>query len=308
MTEWMVGVSTGCCWKESIFSCFEPIKRAGFQQIEVCSHPGHLDYHDVRLDQCAARLIRSLELEAYSFHAPFREEIDITSLDTDARTRAKTELLFAADAAAMLGAKYFVLPAGPEKTELQDRERLERLGNAARVLEDAYTHCHSIGIKLVLENMLPHLFAGRTDNLLWLLETLHKSDLGMCLDTGHAFLGRYLLDTARRFSNRLTMIHASDNHGHWDEHLPPGEGEIVWPALLRQLRDLRFAGMFILEVAGLDDQRTALARARRGKEYLQRVDGIARAKLPAIQSTRRTRPGSSRRPAGPVSRRTGRRR
>jgi sugar phosphate isomerase/epimerase len=264
-------VSTGCCWKESIFSCLESIKRAGFHQIEVCSHPGHLDYHDVGLVQCAARLIRSLELEAYSFHAPFREEIDITSLDDGARTRAKTELLRAADAAAMLGAKYFVLHPGPERTELPDTERLARLANAARVLEDAYCHCHSIGIKLVLENMLPHLFAGRTDNLLWLLETLHKSDFGICLDTGHAFLGRDLTDTARRFSTRLTMIHASDNHGDWDEHLPPGDGDILWPALLRQLRHLGFHGALILEVAGLDDQSIAVDRARRGKDYLERL-------------------------------------
>ena len=38
-----------------------------------------------------------------------------------------------------------------------------RLANAGRVLEDAYSHCHGIGIKLVLENLL-QLFAGRTDN------------------------------------------------------------------------------------------------------------------------------------------------
>ena len=119
--------------------------------------------------------------------------------------------------------------------------------------------------------MLPHLFAGRTENLLWLLETLHKSNFGICLDTGHAFLGRDLTDTARWFSTRLTMIHASDNHGSWDEHLPPGDGEIVWPALLRQLRDLDFDGAFILEVAGLDDQSIALDRARRGKNYLERL-------------------------------------
>ena len=42
------------------------------------------------------------------------------------------------------------------------------------------------------------------------------------------------------------MIHASDNHGNWDEHIPPGDGEIVWrPALLRQLRDLSFDGAVI---------------------------------------------------------------
>lgn len=271
MSDWMVGLSTGCCWKESIFNCLEPIKRVGFQWIEVCSHPGHLDYHDVPLVTRAASLIRSLELEAYSFHAPFREDIDITSLDEVARSKAKNELFRAADAAAVLNARYFVVHPGPERTELPGWERLPRLGNAAGVLADAYCHCQSLGIKLVLENMLPHLFAGYTENLLWLLDALGRSDIGICLDTGHAFLGRDLADAAQRFSHNLTMIHASDNRGDWDEHLPPGDGHIAWPSLCRQLRDMRFKGDFILEIAGLDDQNAALDRARRGKEYLHRV-------------------------------------
>jgi sugar phosphate isomerase/epimerase len=70
------------------------------------------------------------------------------------------------------------------------------------------------------------------------------------------------------------MIHASDNHGDWDEHLPPGDGDIIWPALLSQLRDLSFEGAFILEIAGLDDRGIALERARRGKDYLQRLTGL----------------------------------
>ena len=253
MSEWTVGLSTGCCWKASIFKCLEAIKGAGFHHIEICSHPGHLDYHDVVLVERAARLIRSLELDAYSFHAPFREDIDITSLDEYARMKAEVELLRAADAAAMLGVRYFVLHPGPERTELPDCERLTRLGNTAGVLEKAYSHCQSLGIKLVLENMLPHLFAGRTENLLWLLGTLQNNGIGICLDTGHAFLGRDLTHAVQRFSNQLTMIHASDNHGHWDEHLPPGDGDIAWPALLHQLRNLNFRGTLILEIAGLDD-------------------------------------------------------
>ena len=271
MREWPVGLSTGCCWKESIFSCLEAITDAGFHQIEVCSHPGHLDYRDVPLVGRAARLIRSLELDTYSFHAPFREDIDITSPDKDARAKAKAELARAAEAASMLGAKYFVLHPGPGRTDLPGCKRLECLRNAAGVLEQAYSQCQTLGITLVLENMLPHLFAGRTENVLWLLDELQQTNLGICLDTGHAFLGRDLAGAVPRFSTRLTMIHASDNHGDWDEHLPPGDGNIMWPALLHELCGVSFNGVLMLEIAGLDDRGLGLDRARRGKDYLQRV-------------------------------------
>ena len=52
-----VSMSTGCCWKESIFSCLAPIKRAGFHRSKSAHIRDHLDYHDVGLVQCAARLI-----------------------------------------------------------------------------------------------------------------------------------------------------------------------------------------------------------------------------------------------------------
>ena len=43
---WPIGLSTGCFYRHSIFSVLEEIRASGFQSIEVCSFPQHLDYHD----------------------------------------------------------------------------------------------------------------------------------------------------------------------------------------------------------------------------------------------------------------------
>lgn len=289
MTDWTIGLSTGCCWKRSIFDCLADIRDCGFDVIEVCSHPGHLDYHDLPLVREAGNMIRSLGLEAHSFHAPFAEAIDITSLGEEARAAAGDELMRAADAAAVLQVEYFVVHPGPEKTAFPDYERLARLRNAASVLDQVYQHCRNRGVHLVLENMLPHLFAGCTDNLLWILDALKDKDIGICVDTGHGQLGCNLRELVALSGPYLQLVHASDNHGSWDDHLPPGDGQIDWLPLLHQLRDIRYAGAFILEIAGVDDRNAALERARRGREHLLQLaqelgqqPGIARSGRKAI--------------------------
>lgn len=269
MSDWAVGLSTGCFWQTSIFDCLEDIRDSGFGRIEICSWPAHLDYHDVERVRDAARLIDDLGLETYSFHAPFSEHIDITSPDRGAREFALKELLQAAEAAAILKVRYFVIHPGPEKSALPEHERFWRLDNAVGILNEARAHCRHLGVALVLENMLPHLFAGRPRDLLWILGAIDATDVGICLDTGHAYLGKDLPAVVHKLSGHLWMVHASDNHGHRDDHLPPGDGEIDWASFLAQLYDLHFNGTFILEIAGGADRKAILEGARRGRKYLR---------------------------------------
>src|SRR5688500_14964796 len=85
MSDWPIGISTGCFYQRSIFDCLEQVRDAGFTIIEICSFPAHLDYRDFGLVKRAAQRIRELHLEPYSFHAPFADHIDITSLDLAVR-------------------------------------------------------------------------------------------------------------------------------------------------------------------------------------------------------------------------------
>jgi sugar phosphate isomerase/epimerase len=67
------------------------------------------------------------------------------------------------------------------------------------------------------------------------------------------------------------MMHATDNHGQRDDHLPPGEGQIDWTRLLRQMAGVGFSGAIILEVAGHDDQYAVLDGARRARRHLREI-------------------------------------
>jgi sugar phosphate isomerase/epimerase len=271
MSDWPVGLSTGCFYQTSIFDCLEAVRNSGFGLIEVCSFPAHLDYHDLEAVRAAQHRIDELDLEPYSLHAPFADDIDITSLDEGHRRHARDELIRAADAAGQLGVRYLVIHPGPEKGGFPEHERFHRMENAAGVLTDVSRACRERDLALVLENMLPHLFSGRVRDLLWILGALETTDVGICLDTGHAHLSGDLRTVAHKLSGHLWMMHATDNHGQRDDHLPPGDGKIDWQRLLSQMARIGFSGAIILEVAGQDDHQAVLDGARRARRHLREI-------------------------------------
>lgn len=269
MSEWPVGLSTGCLCRSSLFDCLESIRDAGFSMLEICSLPSHFDYRDARAVSRAAELLKKLHLEPYSFHAPFADHIDITSPNERHREVAFGELVTAAEAAARLGCRYIVIHPGPERSDLPPGEHLQRLENAARVLDQVALRCREFGLGLVLENMLPHLFSGQVRDLMWILGCLEASDVGVCLDTGHAYLSRGLHGVAHKLLGHLWMVHCSDNRGQYDDHLPPGQGDIDWEKLLLQLARRNFRGALMLEIADTGDNARTLEGAQRARSYLR---------------------------------------
>jgi sugar phosphate isomerase/epimerase len=177
----------------------------------------------------------------------------------------------AADAAGALGVRYLVIHPGPEKGGFPEHERFRRMENAVEVLNEVSRACRERGAALVLENMLPHLFSGRVRDLLWVLGALATTEVGICLDTGHAHLSGDLRTVAHKLSGHLWMMHATDNHGRTDEHLPPGDGQIDWQRLLRQMLRIGFRGAIMLEVAGRPDRQATLDGARRARRFLRDI-------------------------------------
>jgi len=65
--------------------------------------------------------------------------------------------------------------------------------------------------------------------------TLTQSERRTYYTDGHARLAGELETALHKLSGHLGMIHASDNRGTHDDHLPPGLGNIDWPHFLRRL-------------------------------------------------------------------------
>ncbi|MEY4483513.1 MAG: hypothetical protein RL693_965, partial [Verrucomicrobiota bacterium] len=112
MNAWPIALSTGCFYRRSIFDILDAVRDAGFREIEVCSFPKHLDYHNHE-DVCrAGERMKLLGIHPVSFHAPFADKIDITSLDQAGRDAAVQELIRACEAAALIGCENIVLHPG----------------------------------------------------------------------------------------------------------------------------------------------------------------------------------------------------
>ena len=270
MTNWPIGLSTGCFYKTNILDCLETIRNSGFCLIEVVFSPEHLNYKDLNAVREASLRIDQLGMEAYSFHAPFASDIDISSTDLASREYALDEILIAVEAAAILGVHYFVIHPGPENADIPSREeRLARIENVVSVLNRVALRCSELGIRCVLENKLPHLLFGNSGDIMWILSALETTQVGACLDTGHAFLSGDLYQLVYKLAPYLRMLHVHDNKGCGDDHSPPGEGRIDWGAFMKELVQIEFNGPFILEIAGGQDPEIIMARARKGRSFLR---------------------------------------
>jgi sugar phosphate isomerase/epimerase len=172
----------------------------------------------------------------------------------------------------VLGSRYFVIHPGPEhQPHPSGEDRQHRLENVASSLDEIAARCQHLGMICVLENKLPHLLFGNTADMLWILGAMTVTEVGVCLDTGHANLAGELDTATHKLSRHLRMVHASDNHGSYDDHLPPGEGSIDWSRILGLLRDNGFRGSLMMEIAGRGEPAQILAAARRARQYLRRT-------------------------------------
>jgi sugar phosphate isomerase/epimerase len=273
MSDWRCGISTGCFYKTDILKTLPIVRDGGFTTIEVCSFPAHLDYHNQSHVEEAAAMMESLGMEANSFHAPFADAIDISSPDAGQRAASVREVIAACEAAAILRASYVVLHPGPEREgKPPPQEWYYRMRHAADSLNEVAAHCRHLGLVLLLENMLPHLMFGHVSDMMFLLGAIRETNVGTCLDTGHAFLSKDLRTVVHKLSGHLRMLHVNDNLGDCDAHLSPGEGAIDWTSLVRQLRQWNFHGPLILELADSGESpERIMQRARDARSYLREI-------------------------------------
>ncbi len=263
-----IGLSTGIAYRHPIEMVLQPITDAGFRTIEIATAPDHLDLSDTHRIRELAHRVRDMGLRVHSLHAPFGHEIDITDPDPAFRRRSLDILTRAADALAVFGGRLYVIHPGGENHDWV-WERETRLARSAEGLATLWQGCRERGLDLVVETPLPHLLGGQPDDLEQLLQRLPAEGTGVCIDTSHTSLGGFLFEAMEQFASRLVHVQASDNRGHTDDHLPPGDGIIDWPRVQAKLVDIKYHGVFLLELASDGDVREHVAQAaRRVRETL----------------------------------------
>jgi sugar phosphate isomerase/epimerase len=151
--------------------------------------------------------------------------------------------------AAQLGVRCVVVhPGGRRGLTPLEQADVNRLNIAAcRGLGDFAGPC---GVRIGLENLM-RPGATTSAEMLALLEAVNHPALGITLDTSHAHRsGLVVADMVRAFGARMIGTHISDNDGSEDQHLTPGQGTIDWPAVMQAFGEVRYEGLFNLEIPG----------------------------------------------------------
>ena len=244
--SWDIGLSTGACTDRPITDLLPALHAAGVTGVEVGTPPQHFDpWREDQID-AAGRMLASLGLRAISIHTPFGGVLDLADPNPHHRHAAIGAALTAALALKQLGGRLVVVH--PSDLPRYQHDVRARLSDCSRSLALLAENCAHAGLQLIVESPLPHLIGGAPDEFAELLASLPPS-AGVCLDTGHLSLGGHWREFVRLARSRLRHIHANDNHGHRDDHLPPGLGQIDWAAIASSLRDGGFEGWIMLELA-----------------------------------------------------------
>jgi sugar phosphate isomerase/epimerase len=265
--SWRIGIATGGCVDKPILEVLRQFGEAGFHAVEIGTPPKHFDPWQKGQVDIVSDHLRRAGTTAVSIHAPFGGILDLSDPNPHHRSAAIGGILQAASVLRELGGSVVVVhPSDVPRDSLDVGQRLEAAAGGLAVLAQS---CRQMGLRLAIESPLPHLIGGDPTEFAWLLGRV-DTNAGVCLDTSHTFLGGHWAEFVRVAGSRLIHVHACDNRGSFDDHLPPGEGVIDWGAVVESLRQAGYDGWIILEIACIDATNGRLIQIRQAAERLFR--------------------------------------
>jgi sugar phosphate isomerase/epimerase len=122
-------------------------------------------------------------------------------------------------------------------------------------LEAIVEKAHGLGLCLCLENMFPGTqWLVNPEDFIGIMAKFPT--INLTLDTGHAHINdteeRRSLRFIELFADRIGHIHASDNFGREDSHLPIGAGSVDFPKVAKALKGIGYNDTVTLEVFSRD--------------------------------------------------------
>jgi sugar phosphate isomerase/epimerase len=250
----------------------------GYEVIELFATRTHFDYHDAAAIAQLAEWLADTRLEVHAVHAPIVESLrggkwvgsySNASSDDTRRQAALAETEAALGIAAHVPFRYLVLHLG-----MPTVERVPPGDNqpaaARRSLDDIADMAARINVGVAVE-VIPNPLSDADALARLIEEDLDRSDVGVCLDYGHAHLSGDVCEVIETLSGHLWTTHVHDNNGQQDQHLLPYAGTIDWDAAMMTTQKVGYDGPLILEVADTGDPLDVLKRSVKARERLERM-------------------------------------
>ncbi|OIP75678.1 MAG: hypothetical protein AUK06_01475 [Parcubacteria group bacterium CG2_30_36_18] len=156
----------------------------------------------------------------------------------------KKEILLASK----LGAKKITIHSSDKEVPRIKTAIEKNIKMLIKNLKEVVIFGEKYGIKIGLENSwTPERICKTAEELLSI--TNFVKGLGVIFDTGHAnAIGLDCVKYFKKVRNRVINVHIHDNNGKYDQHNVIGEGNINFKALLKECKNSKYYGPFILEV------------------------------------------------------------
>ena len=217
----------------------------GIEAVEIFAGPRHLDIRNAEQVQRAGITLREMGMRTISMHAPSSVG-DLSSPDERLRNETVLQCQKALDAAMLMGAQ--IVTFHPASIEGEASESHLRWPSLDETLRDLSGYAEDRDIRITIENFPSPFFGDQPKELYDRVASLDLPNVGMCLDIGHAYVGGHIPEIITQLGERVFSIHASDNRGRVDEHLPPGQGYVPWEAVFQQLKTIDCQAPFVIEV------------------------------------------------------------
>lgn len=246
----------------------EDISRLGFDYLELAMDPPQAHCGIIR--QQREDILRVLDRHSMQIVCHLPTFVFTADLTDSLRKASVDEVIESLDVASDLQPLKVVLhPSYFMGLSIFVMEKARQY--AMTSLEAIVEKAGELGLCLCIENMFP-----KTNSLLNpedFAEIFERfPTLKLTLDTGHAHIeskgGNRALEFIERFPDRIGHIHANDNFGREDIHLPIGAGTIDFRSIAGALRRIEYNETVTLEVFSID------------RDYLR----ISRDKLASIMS------------------------
>jgi sugar phosphate isomerase/epimerase len=185
------------------------------------------------------------KLQLASLHAPTSRDLSATreggqplsicEVERVRRIEAMDELKRAIDVAEDLPFARMIFHMGGSRETADPRKR----DAAFSSLEHLILHAKHVGVTICVENTTSEM--GSPAYLRSFVDETRLSDLRFNFDIGHAHLAdgaeeNRITEAFEPLRELVASAHIHDNHGEKDEHLPPYEGTIDWPAATKLLK------------------------------------------------------------------------
>jgi sugar phosphate isomerase/epimerase len=217
----------------------------GVQGIEIFCSRAHFDYASKAEIRYVAQALADLHMTLVSLHAPTSRDLSVTreggqplsisEVERVRRIEAMDEFKRAIDVAEELPFSRMICHMGGSRETPDERKR----DAAFSTLEHLILHARHVGVTMCLENTLSEM--GDPAYLRSFVDQTRLTGLRFNFDIGHAHVadGPAEEKLERNFAPMRDLVasaHIHDNHGEKDEHLPPYDGTIDWPAAVKMLK------------------------------------------------------------------------